>query len=42
MGCRGYPVSRDSWWDSMDIDGAHIIDASNVDVIAIQDEVFPE
>jgi hypothetical protein len=41
-GRKGYPVTRDSWWDSMDIDGAHILDAGKVDVIAILEEVLPE
>lgn len=36
-----YPVIRDSWWNSMDLDGAHILSASLVNVIAILDEAPP-
>jgi hypothetical protein len=42
FGSRGHPVDRSSWWDSTDIDDAHIIPASKVDVIEILDEVLPD
>jgi hypothetical protein len=41
-GWAGRPVKRDVWWDSFDIDGAHIIDASKVEVVAILDETLPD
>jgi hypothetical protein len=41
-GREGRPVRRDHWWDSFDIDGAHIIDASKVEVVAILDETVPD
>lgn len=40
-GHKGRFVLRDTWWDSLDIDGAHIVDASKVEVVAILDEVTP-
>ena len=40
-GNEGRPVLRDTWWDSFDIDGAHIIRASNVEVVKVLDEVLP-
>lgn len=40
-GRAGRPVERDSWWDSFDIDAAHIVPASKVEVIAILEEVTP-
>jgi hypothetical protein len=36
------PVTRDTWWDSFDIDGAFIIKSSKVEVIKILTEVRPE
>lgn len=41
-GLKGRPAWRNTWWDSFDIDGAHIIDADAVEVIEILDEVSPE
>ena len=35
------PVTRDAWWDSFDIDGAFIIEASKVEVVKILAEVSP-
>ncbi len=40
-GRAGREVERDSWWTSFDIDGAHIIDAANVEVIEVIDEIAP-
>jgi len=41
-GRAGRPVERDAWWTSFDIDGAHIIEASKVEVIKVLAEVIPE
>jgi len=41
-GHAGRPVTRDAWWDSYDVDGAHIIRAHQVEVIKVLDEVSPE
>lgn len=40
-GWAGREVERVDWWDSADIDGAHIIPASKVEVIAVLDEILP-
>ncbi len=40
-GNKGRPVKRDSWWDSYDIDGAHIVKAENVEVLEVLDETSP-
>lgn len=40
-GREGRPVNRNSWWTSFDIDGAHIIKASKVEVVRVLDEVAP-
>lgn len=40
-GRAGRTVDRDAWWSSYDIDGAFIIEASNVEVIKVLDEVTP-
>ena len=40
-GRKGYAVNRRFWWDSTDIDGAHLINARFVEVIAVLDEVHP-
>ncbi len=41
-GRAGRPVRRDSWWTSFDIDAAFILEASNVEVVEVLDEVSPE
>jgi hypothetical protein len=40
-GRAGPPIKRD-WWDSFDIDGAHIIPAEKVQVAEVLEEVDPE
>ena len=41
-GREGRPVDRSRWWTSFDIDGAHIIKASKVEVVRVLEEVLPE
>lgn len=41
-GRKGRPVRRDSWWSNDDIDAAFILDASQVEVIEILEEMLPE
>jgi hypothetical protein len=41
FGRAGSPVTRDRWWDSTDVDGAHLLDASNAEVIAVLADVRP-
>lgn len=40
-GRAGRPVERDAWWTDFDIDGAYIVEASNVKVVKILEEVAP-
>jgi hypothetical protein len=40
-GRAGREVDRSVWWTSFDIDGAFILDASEVDVVKILDETLP-
>lgn len=40
-GEAGRPVERNAWWTSFDIDAAHNIDASKVEVVRVIEEIPP-
>jgi hypothetical protein len=40
-GRAGKDVDRDAWWTSFDIDGAFILEASEVEVVKVLEEIPP-